>query len=229
MLAEGRVSQVRLVDGRRAAMISDAARLAPAPGQYTLAHASGSDDPLATPLFMAKSDGREWLCAPTVPADWQPETKLSMRGPLGRGFHLDKSARRVAVIAPEGDSSRLLPLLEAALGLEAAVTLVTDHAPEDLPLQVEVQPMRLLQEVCGWSQYAAFDVDRDHLPELWARLGGQDKVRLGGVAQVLIRTPMPCGALGDCGVCTVRTRRGNRLVCKDGPVFDLQLLGVEGS
>ena len=51
---------------------------------------------------------------------------------------------------------------------------------------------------------------------------------MGGEAQALVRTPMPCGALADCGVCTVRTSRGPKLACKDGPVFDLSLLAVEG-
>jgi hypothetical protein len=39
----------------------------------------------------------------------------------------------------------------------------------------------------------------------------------------LITVPMPCGGMGDCGVCNVMTKKGPRLVCKDGPVFDLKL------
>jgi hypothetical protein len=33
---------------------------------------------------------------------------------------------------------------------------------------------------------------------------------------------MPCAGLADCGVCAVELRRGWKLACKDGPVFDLR-------
>jgi NAD(P)H-flavin reductase len=35
---------------------------------------------------------------------------------------------------------------------------------------------------------------------------------------------MPCSGLADCGVCAVPARRGYKLACKDGPVFDLDEL-----
>ena len=200
----------------------------PAAGQYTLAHAMRSDDPLAVAVFLLQADTEGWLCAPPVPVEWQPDTRLELRGPLGHGFELPAAARRVATVAHNGDCSRLFPLMHAALANEASVTLVVDRPPEDLPLQVEVQPMSALAEVCGWSDYAAFDVEREHLSELIDSLGRPAALKVGGEAEVLIRAPMPCGALGDCGVCTVRTRRGPKLACKHGPVFDLGLLAVEG-
>jgi NAD(P)H-flavin reductase len=199
----------------------------PAAGQYTLAHAIGSDDPLAVALFLLRADNDGWLCAPPVPAEWQPDTRLLLRGPLGHGFEPPPGARRVAAVARDGTCSRLLPLMQAALANGSSVTLVVDRAPEDLPLQVEVQPMSALLEVCRWSEYAAFDVEREHLSELIGCLGGTAAHGVGGQAEVLIRAPMPCGALGDCGVCTIRTRSGPKLACKHGPVFDLRLLSVE--
>jgi hypothetical protein len=33
---------------------------------------------------------------------------------------------------------------------------------------------------------------------------------------------MPCAGLAACGVCAVQTRRGWKLACVDGPVFDLK-------
>jgi len=45
-----------------------------------------------------------------------------------------------------------------------------------------------------------------------------------GEAQVLVVTPMPCGGLAECGVCAFTTRRGWKMACKDGPVFDLSEL-----
>ena len=43
-------------------------------------------------------------------------------------------------------------------------------------------------------------------------------------AQVLVRTPLPCGGIAACGVCAVHltgSSRDYRLACKDGPVFQL--------
>jgi hypothetical protein len=82
--------------------------------------------------------------------------------------------------------------------------------------------------VLKWADYAAFDLARESLPDLSMRL------RTGGhrpglpEAQVLVRVPMPCGAMAECGVCAVRLRRGIGLACDDGPVFDLGLLDLEG-
>ena len=38
--------------------------------------------------------------------------------------------------------------------------------------------------------------------------------------QVLLEEGMACGT-GICYACAVQTRRGMRLVCKDGPKFEL--------
>jgi dihydroorotate dehydrogenase electron transfer subunit len=42
-----------------------------------------------------------------------------------------------------------------------------------------------------------------------------------GFASALLEGPIVCG-VGACGVCAVELRRGARLLCADGPVFDLR-------
>ena len=37
--------------------------------------------------------------------------------------------------------------------------------------------------------------------------------------QVLIRAPMPCGALAECGICALTIHHEWKMICKDGPVF----------
>jgi hypothetical protein len=32
---------------------------------------------------------------------------------------------------------------------------------------------------------------------------------------------MPCSALAECGVCSLRQRRGWKMICREGPVFEL--------
>src|SRR5215217_565945 len=48
-----------------------------------------------------------------------------------------------------------------------------------------------------------------------------------GFAGALLEGPIVCG-VGACGVCAVELRRGTRLLCADGPVFDLRDLADAG-
>jgi len=228
MQGEGTVTELLLSHGLPTARIACAPGLVPSAGQYTLAHEEGSPAPLADVLFVFRADADGFVCAPPIPKEWRPGSRLSMRGPLGNGFVRPPAAKRVALIAAANAPARLLALVGQAFRGGASITLVCDDPPDDVPLQVEVQPWRAVAEVCRWSDYAAFDVEREYLPEMLKKLGGDSGPLMGGKAQALVRTPMPCGAMADCGVCTVRTRRGPRLACKDGPVFDLGLLAVEG-
>ena len=227
MQAEGKVVELILLDGLPAARILCPPRLMPAPGAYLLAHADASDSPLAVPLFLTKSfpdtsaSAGGFLCAPPAPASWIPGTRLLLRGPLGRGFSLPASARRMALITFDDMPRRLLALLDLAFKQNSEVTLLCGDSPDDLPLQVEVQPLRALTEVCQWADYLACDVGRESLPELREKLGKAGPLGVLPEAQVLVRAPMPCGGLAECGVCTVETRGGNQLACVDGPVFGL--------
>lgn len=42
-----------------------------------------------------------------------------------------------------------------------------------------------------------------------------------GFASALLEGPIVCG-VGACGVCALRLRKGTRMLCSDGPVFDLR-------
>ncbi len=222
MQAEGKVAELILLDGLPAARILCPPKMIPAPGQYLLAYASGSDASLAASVFAAKILTDGFLAAPPAPASWIPGTRLYLRGPLGHGFILPPSARRVGLVAFDDSSRRLLALLDGAFKNEAAVTLVSDNPPDDLPLQIEVQPLRALIEVCNWADYVAIDTARESLPELREQLGQRGHATVRNEAQILIRTPMPCGGLAECGVCAVEIRRGHMLACDDGPVFGLR-------
>ncbi|MBI5951281.1 MAG: hypothetical protein HY865_06470 [Chloroflexi bacterium] len=188
--------------------------LIPAPGQYLLAHASFSDDPLADPVFFSDSAPEGFVAAPGLP--WTPGTKLNLRGPLGHGFAIPASARKVALIAFDDSPERMRGLIPIAFKLGAEVVLVSDVAAQDLPEAVEVQPLQALDEIIQWADFAAFDVARENLPRLAKKLGTGNQLP----AQILIRAPMPCGAVAECGVCAVNIHNEWKLICKDGPVFE---------
>ncbi|MCJ7433384.1 MAG: hypothetical protein MUO77_07855 [Anaerolineales bacterium] len=228
-IGEGLVKEIILLDGSTAARILCASNLIPAPGQYLLAHADGSDAPLPVSVFPAESTLQSFLAAPPLPIAWTPGTRLYLRGPLGHGFALPMSARRVALVAWDNTSARLAPLMDLAYKQEAAVTLLSDTQPDDLSLQVEVQPLSALDEVIKWADYIAVDVERESLPQLRERLGlGQQAKGWVGSGtfipiemQVLISMPMPCGGIAECGVCAVSVKHNWKMACKDGPVFAL--------
>jgi NAD(P)H-flavin reductase len=118
-------------------------------------------------------------CAPPVPAEWRPGTPLILRGPLGRGFSLPPSARRVALAAFDDSAARLRGLIHAALGQNAEVTLLVNSQADELPESVEVQPLEAAPEVFRWADYAALDVERGNLDRLKEMLGNGIRRRRG--------------------------------------------------
>jgi hypothetical protein len=221
MQGEGQVNELLWVDGQASAHVRCEAGLVPAPGQYALAHAASSDDPLATPLFAIKNLDDGFVAAPPTPSTWSPGTRLYLRGPLGHGFGVPPFCRRMALVAFECPARTLLSLLQPALTQNASVTLVGSHIPDDLPLEVEAQPLHSLPEVCQWADFITVDIRRELLPR-FRELLRPHRMVIKAEGQVLIRTPMPCGALAACGVCTVELMGKPFLVCEEGPVLDLR-------
>ena len=208
-----------LEDGCRHARISCLPNLIPSPGQYLLAgDASGA--PLPVPLFYTDSAQQGFIAAAPIPASWHPGVELGLRGPLGRGFSLPLSARRVGLIAFDISPARLKGLILPALKQDAAVVLVCDSSPDNLPDDVEVQPLSSLEDIWEWADYLALDVRRENLNQVGERLGKTSQLPAAREAQILIHTPVPCGGVADCGVCAVTFKSEWKLACKDGPVFD---------
>ncbi len=220
----GELIELYLENGLTGGRLLCPQNLIPGPGKYLLAHDAASDDPLPAPVFNAGSIPGGFLAAPPILLTWQPGTTLSLRGPLGRGFNLPSSAKRVA-LAPLGETSaRLKPLLMAALEQNASVVLVSELNVSDLPPEIEIQPISALPVVAQWADYLAIDIERESLPGLREKMGFGEQAKINLDAQVLIVTPMPCGGMADCGVCSVTLRHGWKMACKDGPVFELKEL-----
>jgi dihydroorotate dehydrogenase electron transfer subunit len=111
-----------------------------------------------------------------------------------------------------------------ALKNGAAVVVLADSGLENLPDDVEVQPVSALDEVMKWSDYAAFVVSRENLSGWKERFGMSRQASVTRKAQVLVRTPVPCGGIAECGVCAVSLNSGWKMACKDGPVFQMDEL-----
>lgn len=229
---KGQIIELILEDGCRYVRIGCSPNMIPSPGQYLLT-GDGSDSPLPVPLFYTDSAPEGFIATAPVPDSWNPGLDLYLRGPLGRGFTLPFSARQVGLIAFDASPARLRGLIQPALEQDTAVVLVCASAPDDLPDDVEVQPMSALEDVVEWADYLACDVRREDLSRMRERLRKIDqlmvrktRVEHGRIdAQVLIHTPVPCGGIAECGVCVVTLKSGWRMACKDGPVFDWNDLG----
>jgi dihydroorotate dehydrogenase electron transfer subunit len=220
-IAKGCIDEIYL-DGRRAARLTCPPALVPAPGQYLLAHAAADPaSPLANPIFAAGICPGGFYAAPPLPDNWLPGTELTLRGPRGHGFSLPAAARFVALAAFGGTCARLLALLEPALAQKAAVVLLTDDPPDGLPSAVEISPLSALPETASWADYLAIDIPRAAIPDIQKPAQQLSHI---GYAQVLIETPIPCGGIGECSLCAVSLRKGYRLACQDGPVFDLKAI-----
>jgi dihydroorotate dehydrogenase electron transfer subunit len=104
------------------------------------------------------------------------------------------------------------------------LVLFSDLPPAELPTAVEGLPLDQAGEAWKWADYLAADVDLDQLDHLLRILKPERDSRLPEKAEVLVRTPMPCGGQAECGLCAVITSSGPRLACKTGPVFSLDEL-----
>ena len=213
---KGRIAELILADGCHYARLVCPENLIPAPGQYLLA-SDGSDAILPVPIFHTDSAPGGFIS--TAPDQWTPGELLHLRGPLGHGFTLPVSARKVGLIAFDDTPARLRGLIQPALEQAAAVVLVSNGSGEDIHDEVEVQPLSALEDILKWADYIAIDASRENVRQLVERLQSHNHLWTG---QVLIRTSMPCGGVADCGVCAVVVRTGWQLACKDGPVFDLR-------
>ena len=208
-----------LEGGFRHARLTCPENLIPSPGQYLLA-SNSSDSLLPVPVFYTDSAPQGFIAAASWPDSWNPGHEIYLRGPLGRGFTLPGSARRMGLVALDEAPSRLLGLIHQALKQDAAVVLVSGSRVDNLPDEVEVQPLSALGEIVEWADYVAFDVARGNLPGLREQSFSRLQSKVLFESQVLVCTPTPCGGIAECGVCAITIRSGWKMGCKDGPVFD---------
>ena len=221
----GTVTRIELgQDGGRRTEVDCPRACIPAPGQYVQAHKKGDETvPVPISLFLGGWPGHDastFTTAPPIPTDWQPGDTLILRGPLGQGFSLPPRIKRVGLVALGITTARLLPIAEMALQEGMEVALFTDARLPRLPSQIEVNPLRSLLDVLSWCDYLAFDGAPSNYEDIGKTLGLSPTTPLPCPAQVLVCQPMPCGGLGECGVCAVPgKRRRYKLACVDGPVF----------
>lgn len=163
---------------------------------------------------------------------------LDILGPLGKGFSVQRTAKNLLLVGGGMGVAPLVGLAEAAvkqgrsvtllLGAQTAALVYPSHL---LPAEVELHVATddgstgkhglvtsLVPEFADWADqvFACGPVPMFRSLAQTCR----DLMRHKSV-QVLMEANMACG-FGACLGCSIETRRGRKLVCKDGPRFELR-------
>jgi hypothetical protein len=117
---------------------------------------------------------------------------------------------------------RLIGLINDALSEKKDVAVFTDGRVSGLSTAVEVNPFSAIPENLQWAEFLAIAVDRTAISSIRSLLGVKERASFSCPGRVLVWFEMSCAGLGECWGCAISTKiGGQKLVCKDGPVFDL--------
>lgn len=199
----------------------------------------GENGPEFSILFDVVGRGTAWLAAR------QPGDLVFGWGPLGRGYSTRGEGQNLLLIGGGIGIAPLLWLADDAVEKGKSVVLVAGartaeavYPADQVPAEVEVivttedgtmgrkgRATEVLGDYFSWADqvftcgpnpmFAA-------LAELVRKLDGPGRARGRKPVQALLEAPMGCGT-GICYGCAVFDRRGEpRLVCKEGPRFDIR-------
>jgi dihydroorotate dehydrogenase electron transfer subunit len=219
------------------------------PGQYLLCACSvmpwktlpdvcipTAHDPMSSSVDILLTDGEA--------ADrWHVLAKgavsLTVTGPLGKSFPLDRHVRRALLV--DGGSPRAPLLFLARRLVERGVEAVylAGSSPDAPAIPVAAFPpeveyhatgretehdrnlLRAVDELAPWADAMFMTGSQPLLLGLAALLRRRLLQLRRGFAQVIVEPGLlPCG-VGACGLCMIETRSGYRRLCRDGLVLDL--------
>lgn len=213
--------------------------------EATLPHDPLLPRPMSIHRVRTGPDGREWAILYEVVGrgtEWLASRRAGdlvyAWGPLGRGFEVDAGAQHLLLVAGGIGVAPLVWLAEEAVAAGKNVTLIAGGRSAEqifpaalLPPQVELVittedgslgrrglATEAFAEHVEWCDQA-FACGPNAMFRAMADVLHQRRVRRP--VQVLLEERMGCGT-GICYGCAVETRRGPRLVCKDGPRFELR-------
>jgi dihydroorotate dehydrogenase electron transfer subunit len=188
-------------------------------------------------LFKLIGKGTAWLSLR------RKGEKLDILGPLGHGFYVRPTSKKLLLVAGGIGIAPLTFLAEQALAQEKSVTLLLGARAKD-----ELYPQKFLPDgtktiiTTDDGSYGEKGKVTDIMPRYvnWAdqiyacgplamyktivdeRQQWQNKKPV----QVSLETRMGCG-IGACFSCSIKTKNGTKRVCLDGPVFNLDDIILE--
>ena len=183
-------------------------------------------------LFDVRGRGTSWL------ADRKPGNQITVFGPLGRGYDLKKDSQNLLLVAGGLGVAGVMPLVDEAAATGKVVTLLHGARSEDLLfprnlLPTDVEFVSATEDGSAGHHGRVTELLGERLP--WAdqvfacgpnpMFAAMAEVVRGARSrkpvQALLEERMGCGT-GVCYGCAVFSRKGVKLVCRDGPRFDLR-------
>ena len=205
--------------------------LLPRPMSFHRFRNAGSERQFAL-LYDVRGRGTSWL------SQREAGHELAIFGPLGRGYSVAVSAQNLLLVGGGLGVAALLALADEAVAEGKSVTLLQGartaaklFPPKLLPRDVEAVSAtddgsaghkgyvtQLLPSYLPWADQV-FACGPNVMFAAMAQVMREARSRKP--VQALLEERMGCGT-GVCYGCAVFTRRGVRLVCRDGPRFDLR-------
>jgi dihydroorotate dehydrogenase electron transfer subunit len=169
--------------------------------------------------------------------------KLNMLGPLGNGFSIRPTSKKLLLVAGGIGIAPLTFLAQQALTQEKSVALLLGaHAKDELypqkllPSEIETiittedgsygekgKVTDILSKYVNWADqiYACGPL------AMYKTIAGErQQWRNKKPVQVSLEVRLGCG-IGACFGCSIRTKYGMKQVCRNGPVFNLDEVILE--
>ena len=213
------------------------------PGQYVMVRCGeGYEMPLRRPLgihriskdgisllYSVVGRGTEWL------SQRNAGEFVDVLGPLGNGFEIYPSSRNLLLVAGGVGVAPLLALAEQAKARKLKVRLVIGEKnaakiypesllPPGIKAVITTEDGSLGQKGMVTDILLRFVAEADQvfvcgpLP-MYRAIARMGKKVGNKPMQVLLEMVLGCG-VGACLSCSIETKQGRKLVCKDGPVFE---------
>jgi dihydroorotate dehydrogenase electron transfer subunit len=183
-------------------------------------------------LYDVRGRGTQWL------SRRRSGDEIAVFGPLGRGYEVASDTQHLLLVAGGLGVAAVVALADDAIAQGRSVTLLQGarsgaHLFPPSLLPKEVESIAATDDGSAGHKGLVTDLLADKLPwadqvfacgpnPMFGSIAGVVRdMRSRKPVQALLEERMGCGT-GVCYGCAVFTRKGVRLVCKDGPRFDLR-------
>jgi len=166
---------------------------------------------------------------------------VNIVGALGNSFHIDEKWNNILLAAGGIGIAPLRFLAEEAIKLRKDVTIVLGARYEEGLYMDDQLPRKTriikITEIDSKDRNILKGLLTDVLPDLYEKADSiyacgpramfqsmskqMERYRITKPVQVSLEVRMGCGT-GACYGCSIKTTRGMRRVCKEGPVFDIK-------
>jgi dihydroorotate dehydrogenase electron transfer subunit len=182
-------------------------------------------------LFNLVGAGTSWL------SKREKGDRVDILGPFGNGFIVGNTTTKILLIAGGMGIAPLVYLAEEALAMGKHVTILMGSSDNNCLYPVDSLPGDARVVVAtedGSAGHKGMVTDMLLSPDYKSKVDQvfacgplnmyktmfqyMESDKLDGMTQVSLEIRMGCGA-GACYGCSIKTKNGMKLVCKDGPIF----------